>query len=238
MASGLFREFTEANKSAAVKQLIKDSTPDADFFFMVILSVLMATFGLLLGNTPVLIGSMLIAPLLSPLLSLSLGVVFSDGKLISRSFYTILKSFAFSVFLSFLMGIIFIQFMDQARVDALIQSFSVWNVFFLYLVVAIIAGLAASFASIAPSINAILPGAAIAVTLIPPIAATGVGMALFRWDMISSAMLLFVVNAVGIMFASMIMFSLMNLYTKREIAQRAVAMEDKKNKRETHPEDL
>lgn len=235
---GLFREFTEANKAVAVKQLIKDSTPDADFFFMVILSVLMATFGLLLGNVPIIIGSMLIAPILSPLLSLSLGIIISDSNLISRSFYTILKSFAFSVFLSFLMGLIFVQFMEETRVDALVHSFEVWNVFFLYLVVAIIAGLAASFSSIAPHLNAALPGAAIAVTLIPPIAATGVGMALFRWDMISSALLLFIVNAVGIMFASMVMFSLMNLYTKRDVAKRTVESEDKKHRKETDPEDL
>ena len=80
---------SEADKSKAVEKLITDSTPDFDFFLLMTLSMLMATFGLLIDSAAVVIGSMLIAPLLSPILSFSLGIVMSDSKLISRSFYTI-----------------------------------------------------------------------------------------------------------------------------------------------------
>ena len=84
----LFNNLTENDKSVAVEHLIKSSTPSQDFFLMIILSVLTATFGLLLNNVAVIIGSMLIAPMLYPFLSLSLGVTMSDAGLISRSFYT------------------------------------------------------------------------------------------------------------------------------------------------------
>ncbi|HCC22362.1 TPA: hypothetical protein DEP86_03075 [Candidatus Uhrbacteria bacterium] len=53
---------------------------------MITLSVIMATFGLLVGSASIIIGSMLIAPLLSPILGFSMGIVMADRALISRSF--------------------------------------------------------------------------------------------------------------------------------------------------------
>jgi len=58
----------------------------------VILSVSMAAFGVLLDSTIILMGSMLIASVLYPTLSLALGIVLADDKLMLRAFYTILKS--------------------------------------------------------------------------------------------------------------------------------------------------
>jgi len=92
-----FRNVSEADKSKAVAKLIADSTPDYEFFFMVVLSVLMATFGLLIDSPAIVIGSMLIAPILYPILGFSLGMVMSDHALIARSSYTVLKSFTFGV---------------------------------------------------------------------------------------------------------------------------------------------
>lgn len=101
MKNLLFENIHEENKVEAIKDLIEDSTPRPSFFFLVIMSVSMATCGLLINNTAVLIASMLIAPLLSPVLSLALGIIMNDGKLISRSFYVILKSIIFSIGISF-----------------------------------------------------------------------------------------------------------------------------------------
>ena len=66
---------SDEDKSKAVEKLITDSTPDFDFFLLMTLSMLMATFGLLIDSAAVVIGSMLIAPLLSPIFSFSLGIV-------------------------------------------------------------------------------------------------------------------------------------------------------------------
>lgn len=222
---GLFGEFDEKSKSEAVKKLIAESTPDKDFFFMIILSVLMATLGLLLDNIPILIGSMLIAPLLSPILSLALGIVIAEKTVISRSFFTILKAVIISVFLSMLVSFLFLPLMDGWMGSA----YTDWSVYFVYFGVAVIAGLAASFSVMAPNINVSLPGSAIAVTLIPPVAAMGIGMAQFDWEVISGALIVFGVNALGIVFAALIMFSLMDLYQKKRIVQQAVEEEDELN---------
>jgi uncharacterized hydrophobic protein (TIGR00271 family) len=217
----LFNRLTERDKSTAVKKLISDSTPDQDFFLMVILSVLMATFGLLIDSAAVIIGSMLIAPILSPILGLSLGIVIADYKLISRSFYTVLKSLAYGV-----AGAAIVTWLFNSNYTETSEILARTEPTMIYAAIAIIAGLAASFALVMPEISPSLPGVAISVALIPPIAVTGIGIARFNWHIISNSFLLFALNAAGIVFASMITFSLMNLYGKRQIAAGAVKKED------------
>ncbi|MCD6150000.1 TIGR00341 family protein [bacterium] len=222
MALVLFNNLSEKDKSNAIENLITESTPRQDFFLMVILSVLMATFGILINNTAVIIGSMLIAPILYPILSLSLGIVMADFKLISRSFYTLLKSMVFGIAAAALIALFFAQGYETSLVEPSL----------IYVMIAIIAGLAASFALIKPQLSETLPGIAISVTLIPPLAATGIGIAKFDWNLISNSFVLFMVNAIGIIFASMIVFSLMHLYIKRVEARKAIKKEEKAVKQE------
>lgn len=223
----LFDSLTGRDKTVAVERLIKGSTPSQDFFLMIVLSILTATFGLLMNNSSIIIGSMLIAPMLYPLLSLSLGVIMSDFKLISRSFYTILKSMAFAIAASALATLLFSS--QLANITPLIISMTRPSL--PYVVVAIIAGFAGTFALVKPQLSETLPGIAISVALIPPVAVVGIGVANFNWAMISGSLILFLVNAIGVMFASMITFSLMNFYAKRDKAQKTIKAEDEKVKR-------
>ena len=95
-----------------------------------------------------------------------------------------------------------------------------------YGALSIIAGLAASFALINPKLNESLPGVAISVALIPPLAVIGIGIALLDWTVVSNAFLLFIINIGGIIFASMITFSLMNFYVRRKVAQVTIAKDE------------
>ncbi len=232
MTLHLFNNLKERDKSESIKDLIADSSPRQDFFLMVILSVLMASFGLLIDDTAVIIGSMLVAPILSPVLSLSLGIVIADYRLISRSFYTILKSVIFGIISATLVTWLF-NFNSNYHETASIIARTKPSL--IYASIAFVAGLAASFARIKPQLSETLPGVAISVALIPPIAVTGIGMAHLDWNVISGSFLLFFLNTMGIVFASMIVFSLMNLYVKKKIIDRAIkkeeaALEAEKNK--------
>jgi len=217
-----FSNLTENDKAVAIEKLITHSTPSSDFFFMMILSVLMATFGILVDSIAVVIGSMLIAPLLSPVLSLSLGIIISDGKLISRSFKTILKSMGYGVFVAMLATLLFGVGKVSAELIALTEPS------FLYIGIAIVAGFAATFALVKPKLNEVLPGVAIAIALIPPLAMVGVGIAKWDWALITNSFLLFALNVIGIVFASMITFSLMNFYVKRRVARETIKEEEEK----------
>lgn len=224
----LFRNLTEKDKSDAVERLIKSSTPTQDFFFMIILSILTATFGLITNNAAVIIGSMLIAPMLYPLLSLALGITISDSGLVSRSFFTTLKSFAYGVLASTIAALLFSSHFTSltpeimSRVEPTLPFFAI----------AIVAGLAGSFALVKPQLNETLPGIAISVALIPPLAVLGIGIAKINWQIISGSLLLFIVNAIGIVFAGMVVFSMMNFYVKRSEAKKTVKREDKRVERE------
>lgn len=227
MATTLFRAMTEQDKTVAVKRLIEESTPHDDFFLLAILSILMAVFGLLLNSPAVIIGSMLIAPLLSPILGISLGIVMADTRLIFRSLLTLSKAIAWSIPFA---AIATLLFASQAGLSPELnpEIISRTEPSILYLAVAVVAGMAASFALIKPNLNASLPGVAISVALIPPLAVTGIGLARFDWAMMTDSFILFLINAVSIIFASMVVFSLMNLYVKRSVAEKQIDKEDKK----------
>lgn len=223
----LFKNLREQDKTHAVQKLIHGSTPSQDFFFMIILAMLTATFGLLLNNIPVIIGSMLISPILYPILSIALGITISDGKIISRAIFTVLKSLTFGILSSTLATFLFIDFAGNVTPDLLAIRPSIVN-----LLIALIAGFAASFALAKEQLSDTLPGTAISVTLIPPVAATGIGLALLNPEIVKNAILMFSVNSLGIIFAGTITFSLMNFYSKRNKAEEEVKKEDKKVKEE------
>jgi uncharacterized hydrophobic protein (TIGR00271 family) len=228
MAFTLFNNLSEKDKSDAVKGLINDSSPRQDFFLMIILSILMATFGLLINNITVIIGSMLIAPMLYPIMSLALGVVMSDGKLLTRSLITILKSTLFGLAAATIVTLLadpLTDFHSQEIIKNTRPSLA-------YAAIAIVAGLAASFALIKPQMNESMPGIAISVALIPPLAVTGIGLARLDRAVMSNGAILFIINIIGIAFAGIIIFSLMNLYVKKNIAQKAIKEDEKEIEKE------
>jgi uncharacterized hydrophobic protein (TIGR00271 family) len=153
----------------------------------------------------------------------------SDFKLISRSSYTLIKYVAFGVFASALVTMFFSASPEVSASQDLLMNI---KPSLIYAIIAVVAGIAASFSLVNPRLNDMLPGVAISVALIPPLAATGIGIARFNWSIISNSFVLFVVNFVGIISASMMVFSLMNLYVKRKVAQLEIIKEDKSIKKE------
>lgn len=216
------RIIPEKDKSDAVKKLIEHSTPNFDFFFLVILSVLMATFGILENNTAVVIGSMLIAPILFPILSLSLSVVMADYKLIARSSNTLMKALGLGLLAS-VAGALFFGVSGELTSEALLRT----EPSIISIAIAVIAGLAVAYTLAKPHLNETLPGIAIAVALIPPLATIGIGIARLDIAVVVGASVFLLVNVIGVLFASMLVFSLMNLYAKRTMAEKAADDSDR-----------
>lgn len=223
MLEALFRNVSETEKNAAVESVIQHATPRQDFFLMLVLSVAMAAFGFLLGSTVIVVGSMLIAPLLYPILSLALGVIVADQKLIARSFYTLGKSILFALATGFVIGFLF----SSHTAESLLPFGSSSPSSLMYALVAAVAGFAAAFAVTKPHLNETLPGVAISVSLVPPLAAAGIALALADWAAFSYALLLFLVNIIGIVFSAMIVFALFHFAVKTEVAHEVVRKEEK-----------
>jgi len=221
----IFENIGKKDKELAVASLIEHSSPRRDFFVMIILSVAMATFGLLVDSIPVLIGSMLIAPMLYPILSLSMALVISDKKLLVRSFFTLIKSVTFALVVAFLVTAFF---EESGHVPfELLYAFAGNQPPLTSAVISFIAGLAASLALVKPHFNENLIGVAIAVSLIPPLAGLGVALSIFDWNLFTNAFLLFLINVAGILFASVLVFLLLNLYVARKAVSKAIKKEDR-----------
>lgn len=225
MFEGLFHNITETEKNEAIEGIISHATPRLDFFLMLVLSVSMASFGVLLNSVIILIASMLIAPLLYPLIAFALGIIVSDTKLILGSIYTFAKSIFLALLASFLIGLLF------ASANGGILSFSgqFGNSAFpmMYAVVAAIAGFAAAFAMTKPHLNDTLPGVAIAVALVPPLAEAGIALSRFDMTIFSHALLLLLVNFIGIVFSAMIVFALLRFSVKKGVTEEAVKEQEK-----------
>lgn len=226
----LFENVLEKDKNRTIELLIDHSSPRQEFFLMVILAVSMAAFGLLLNSTIVLIGSMLIAPMLYSVLSISLGLVLSDELLIIRSIRAIVKSVILSIFASFLIGAFFP--IHPKILLEISQTIANQNLLFMSAIVASIAGFAATYSLVKPRLNEALPGVAISTSLIPPLAAIGIGFSTFNWKVVSGALLLFIINVVGITLSSLIVFSILDFYTKKKIVERAVIKDEKEVEKE------
>lgn len=222
-----FQAIDENNKSLVVRKLMKSSTPDFDFFYLTALAVLMATLGLLHNSVAVVIGSMLIAPILYPVLGVALGLVMSNGSVLGRSLLTLGKSFVIGVGFSSLATIFFGE-VGQMTGEILLRT----EASLISVVVAIIAGLAVSYALANPEWSETLPGIAISVALIPPLAVTGIGIAWVDLDIVAGSVLLLMANVTGIVFAAMVSFSLMNLYEKRAVAESTIKKEEERVKEE------
>ena len=217
---------TSKEKKDAVEKLIDQSSPSYDFFLMVAFAVLMAAFGLLIDSPAVVIGAMLISPVLYPTMSASMGVVMSNEKLIKRSLVTLLRSMLVMIAAGFIVGLFFASKESLLSGEILSRT----SPSLIDAVIAIIAGLAASFALVKPKLSEVLPGIAISVSLVPPLAVTGIGLALLDGAVIKGSLLLFFVNVLGIVFASMFVFSAMNFYVKRGTAERAIEKEEEEEK--------
>lgn len=224
----LFLNIKEADKKEAVEKLISSSYPSRDFYLMVILSVAMATAGLLLDDASVVIGSMLIAPVLYPILSTSMGIVMNDAEVLSTSFTSLVKAVFYALVSSFVVTILFgTKFNVVSSAEIITRTAPS----LLHATVAIIAGMAASFSLLKPKLASALPGIAVSVALVPPLAVTGIGLATGSIFIVQGSFLLFLVNSLGVVFTSMIVFSLANLSRKKKVAEKTLKKEAKEEKK-------
>ena len=223
-----FQAINDNDKAALVRKLLESSTPNFDFFYLVGLSVLMATLGLLLDSAAIVIGSMLIAPLLYPILALALGLVMSNAEVIGRSTWTLLKALGIGLGLAFVAAFFF----GESSMYTSFEVMSRTEPSYLYLLVAIVAGAAVSFALAQPEWSETLPGIAISVALIPPLATVGVGLAALDPVVIKGSAVLLLLNLIGIIGAAAFSFMLMNLYQKQNIAESTIKKVEKKMEEE------
>jgi uncharacterized hydrophobic protein (TIGR00271 family) len=185
------------------REVHREARPDVDFFVMIGLSTLIATFGLLQGSTAVIIGAMLVAPLFSPLLALSLAITQGNVRLLRIAIESTVKGIALAVGLAFLLALIAPSKVPTPQ----ITSRSLPNLF--DLAVALASGAAGAYAIARKDVAAALPGVAIAAAMVPPLGVIGIGLAMGSLSIAGGGGLLFLTNLVAIALAGSFTFLLL-----------------------------
>jgi APA family basic amino acid/polyamine antiporter len=179
--------------------------PAVNYFVLIVLSCIIATVGLLLNSVAVVIGAMLVAPLMSPILAFSLGLVLGDVRLIRLSIEAVFKGVALAILIAVFIGLLspFKELTDEimARTQPTLLD----------LAVALASGMAGAYALAHQDVSAALPGVAIAAALMPPLGAVGLGLSLGDAQVAGGAFLLFVTNIASISLAGAIVFMLVGI---------------------------
>jgi uncharacterized hydrophobic protein (TIGR00271 family) len=180
--------------------LREDAQLNSIYVVLMVLSTMLATVGLYLSSASVIIGAMLLAPLMSPIVSLSMGILRGNIELFRKSIGKII----IGVFIALLSSaLITFLFPYKPITDEMLARL---NPTLLDLAVAIISGIAAAYSKSFREIIQSLAGVAIAVALVPPLAVAGIGIGRMDFYFFFQAFLLFSTNLVGIIIAATFTF--------------------------------
>lgn len=190
-----------------------------DFVVMLGLAAAVSTLGLMQDSPAVVIGSMLLAPLMTPMMGLGLALAQASKKLMSLSLKSILLGFLLTIVISFILGLIT---PSGATLPQEVLARSTPNI--LDLMIALFAAAAAAFAMARPNIIGAIAGVAIATALVPPACSIGISLAYGEYLHASGAGLLFFANLIAIIAASSFMFSFLGIISNRaQLRHRNVA---------------
>lgn len=171
--------------------------------WVLIFAILIASVGLNVNSTAVIIGAMLISPLMQPILGIGYGAGVSDFRLIRSAARSLLIFAALSMLTSTLYFLA--SPLSQAQSELLARTTpSLWDV-----LIAFFGGGAAVVAQTRRDESNVLPGAAIATALMPPLCTAGYGLATGNWHYLGGALYLFLINAFFIALATFLFVKLL-----------------------------
>jgi uncharacterized hydrophobic protein (TIGR00271 family) len=214
-------KLTKTQKKETVKQMLEYSAPTWEFYLMLALSAATVSLGMWKNSTSVVIGGMLIAPMLFPIMSVSMGIVVGDTRLILRGGAVIFRSIILAIIIATGISLFF----TDKTLTGEILTRTVPDIS--YFLIALLSGLAMAYAMARPSLSAVLPGVAINVALVPPLAAIGITLSSMQWPLMLKSLELFFLNLIGIIFAALFVFALMRFYETREIINQKLNAEEK-----------
>ncbi len=177
-----------------------DAQTNSSYLVLMVLSTMLATVGLYMNSASVIIGAMLLAPLMAPIISMAMGILRMDRKMFKQSLLKIFFGVSLALVTAAIVTLISPYQPLTSEMEARLNPTT------LDLLVAIIAGIAGAYTKSYKEILQSLAGVAIAVALVPPLATAGIGMGRFDIFFFSQAFLLFLTNFIGIVLAATLTF--------------------------------
>ncbi|MDP2387752.1 MAG: TIGR00341 family protein [Bacteroidota bacterium] len=181
------------DEDAAEEQEIIDGIKKAVEFkgvnlWTLIFAIFIASIGLNINSTAVIIGAMLISPLMGPIMGIGLGSAIYDIDLVKKSF----KNLLFAIIIALITSSLYflISPLNEAKSELLARTNpTIWDV-----LIALFGGLSGIIAGSRKNISNAIPGVAIATALMPPLCTAGYGVATGNVSYIFGAFYLFIIN--------------------------------------------
>lgn len=192
----LNERFNLHEDKAEEKEIVENIRRNVSFkgpnLWTLIFAIFIASIGLNVNSTAVIIGAMLISPLMGPIMGVGLAVGISDFELLKKG----IQNIAIAAVISILTSAIYFSItpLHDANSELLARTNpSLWDVF-----IAFFGGLAGIVAGTRTEKSNVIPGVAIATALMPPLCTAGFGLATGQWMFLFGALYLFFINSLFI----------------------------------------
>ncbi len=198
-------KFDQAHPDEIDNDIRKGVRVSGTNMWVLMFAIAIASIGLNVNSTAVIIGAMLISPLMSPIVGIGYGAAVGDIKLIRLS----VRNMLIFVLLSLVTATVYFSItpLQQAQSELLARTTpTLWDV-----LIAFFGGSAGIIALTRKEISNVTPGVAIATALMPPLCTAGFGLAHANWDYFFGAFYLFTINCVFIAFATLLFSKLLKL---------------------------
>jgi uncharacterized hydrophobic protein (TIGR00271 family) len=207
------RSITPEQRDHVLSQLYYEG-PDllpflSRFAALLAMAVMIASFGLAQNSGPVVIGAMLVSPLTTPLLGLATSLVLGQPRRQLSSLAILAGASVGGVGIA--AGIMLLLPEAEVLTETSQQLLDRTTPDLLDLAVAVVAGAAGAYVLVRREAISVLPGVAIAVALVPPLATIGMTLEIGRADLADNALLLYVTNLAGIILAAALVMLLLGV---------------------------
>ncbi|MGB5280127.1 MAG: TIGR00341 family protein [Arenicellales bacterium] len=178
------------------------------FIALLLLSTIIAAVGVIEDSTATVIGAMIIAPLMTPIVATTAALMMGNGLRAFNSFLLVVVSVLGVILVSAVIGMMsthVIDFQTNSQITARVAPR------FLDLIVALAAGAAGAFAISRDDISDSIPGVAISISLVPPLCVVGISLSSGQFSDALGALLLFLTNYLSILLSGGAVFALLGL---------------------------
>lgn len=174
---------------------------DFNYIVWTVLSSILAGMGLINNDNVTLIASMIVAPMMGPIVAIAFGAMTSNQKVLKQGFFAELSGMGVSIFIGFIIGLIY--GFTQNEPSAFIISRGQPSI--INLIIAIASGLAAGLCFVSGTSLALV-GVAAAAALLPVTVNLGITLGMFEWLLALGSLVLFVTNVACVHLGCMFIF--------------------------------
>lgn len=195
----------EDAKKRAIIELLANARHDVDFYVLLVGASLLAAGAIFTDSVPLVIASMIVAPLAMPILAVGLGLAAGSMRLVRSSMLLLLVACSVAV----LVAVVSAVLVGNERAADHYITFSGNRT--IAVLVAMVSGAIGAYGLVRPKVGSVITGIAIAVSLMPPLVAAGIGLVPGGTTNGHDALELFLLNVAGILLASSVVFRLLGV---------------------------